>query len=64
MNYIKFLQDHREEQAQKMREIEVLLIELMAYLQTSKFAAPDADYIQISTDLFPKLREIRMAMIR
>jgi hypothetical protein len=38
--------------------------ELMAYLETSKFQGPENDYVQISTDIFPKLREIRTGLMR
>lgn len=64
MNYISYLQDKIEAQGHSIEETVAALSDLMAYLESSKFSAPDADYVHIKTDLFPKLREIRLNLLR
>ncbi len=64
MNYIGFLQDKNEAQGRAMAEAITLLSNLMHYLESSKFQGTDNDYVQISTDIFPKIREIRMSLLR
>ncbi len=63
MNYIGFLQDKVEAQANAMAATVTLLTDLMAYLESSKFAGPDKDYVQVSTDIFPRIRSIRMNLL-
>lgn len=62
MNYIQFLQDKTELQSRTMAETVVLLSDLMAYLESPKFHGND--YVHVSTDLFPKLREIRLNLLK
>jgi hypothetical protein len=64
MNYISFLQDKNEAQGRAMAEAVTLLSDLMHYLESSKFQGPDNDYVHVSTDIFPKVREIRMSLLR
>lgn len=64
MNYINFLQDKNEAQGRAMAEAVTLLSDLMAYLESSKFQGPEKDYVHVSTDIFPKIREIRMSLLR
>ena len=64
MNYINFLQDKNEAQGRAMAEAVTLLSDLMSYLESSKFQGPDNDYVHVSTDIFPKVREIRMSLLR
>ena len=64
MNYIQSLREANDEKTATICAAVEELTNLMAYLQTSKFQGPDMDYVHISTDLFPKLREIRMGLLR
>lgn len=64
MNYIQSLREANDEKIATICAAVEELTNLMAYLQTSKFQGPDMDYVQIKTDLFPKLREIRMNLLR
>ncbi len=64
MNYISYLQDKTEAQGRSISETITALSDLMAYLESSKFSAPDSDYVHIKTDIFPKLREIRLNLLR
>ena len=64
MNYIQLLQDKTEAQGRAIAETVTQLSDLMAYLESSKFQGPDNDFVHIKTDLFPKLREIRMNLLR
>ena len=64
MNYISFLQDKNEAQGRAMAEAVTLLSDLMSYLESSKFQGPDRDHVHVSTDIFPKIREIRMSLLR
>jgi hypothetical protein len=47
-----------------MAEAITLLSDLMHYLESSKFQGPGNDYAHVSTDIFPKVREIRMSLLR
>ena len=64
MNYIQFLQDKTEAQGRAIAETVTQLSDLMAYLESAKFQGPDNDFVHIKTDLFPRLREIRMGLLR
>lgn len=64
MNYISFLQDKNEAQGRAMAEAVTLLSDLMTYLESSKFQGSDNDYVHVKTDIFPKIREIRMSLLR
>lgn len=64
MNYINFLQDKNEAQGRAMAGAVTLLSDLMAYLESSKFRGPENDYVHVSTDIFPKIREIRTSLLR
>jgi hypothetical protein len=64
MNYINFLQDKNEAQGRSVAEAVTLLSDLMSYLESGKFSGPDKDYVHVSTDIFPKIREIRMSLLR
>ena len=64
MNYIQSLREANDEKTATICAAVEELTSLMAYLQTSKFQGPDMDYVHIKTDLFPKLREIRMGLLR
>lgn len=64
MNYISFLQEKNEAQGRAMAEAVTLLSDLMTYLESSKFQGSDNDYVHVKTDIFPKIREIRMSLLR
>ena len=64
MNYISFLQDKTDAQGRAIAETITALSDLMAYLESSKFQGPDNDHVHVKTDVFPKLREIRMGLLR
>ena len=64
MNYIQSLREANNEKTATICAAVEELTNLMAYLQTSKFQGPDNDFVHIKTDLFPKLREIRMGLLR
>jgi hypothetical protein len=64
MNYISFLQDKNEAQGRAAAEAITMLSDLMAYLESGKFQGPDNDYVHVKTDIFPKIREIRMALLK
>lgn len=64
MNYIQFLQDKTESQSRTMAETVTLLSDLMAYLASPKFQGPERDYVHVSTDIVPKLREIRLNLLK
>lgn len=63
-NYIKRLQDEKKDLLQTLNDIQWKLIDLEVYLTSSKFHGSDNDYVHVSTDMLPKLREVRsMAII-
>jgi len=64
MNYINYLQDKNEAQGRAVAEAITLLSDLMSYLESSKFKGADNDFVHVSTDIFPKIREIRMSLLR
>ncbi len=64
MNYISFLQDKNEAQSRATAEAITMLSDLMAYLESSKFHGDGNDYVHVRTDIFPKIREIRMSLLR
>lgn len=59
MNHIQRLQAERDELRADLNALSGELTDLLLYLASSKFAAPDADYIHVSTDLTPRLRTLR-----
>ena len=52
------LNDERLDWMERAVEAEVAVRELLAYLQMPKFQGAENDFVHVSTDLFPKLREI------
>lgn len=59
MNYIKMLEADKAAMAEKLGLLNAELTELMAYLSSTKFQGVDNDYVHVSTDILPKIREIR-----
>jgi hypothetical protein len=64
VNYIQSLQESNAEKLTLISEAVEELTSLMAYLQTPKFHGTGNDYVQISTDIFPRLRAIRMGLLK
>ena len=62
MNYISFLQDQREETARQLLTARTELVEILHYLQSSKFNGPDADYVHVRTDILPKLTRLNTTL--
>ncbi len=59
MNYIKRLETENEELKATLAMANNEITNLMAYLASSKFHGAENDYAHVSTDIFPKLRELR-----
>lgn len=59
MNHIERLTRERNETREVLSDALEMVHDLMLYLHSSKFAAPDCDYIHVRTDLLPKLCDIR-----
>lgn len=59
MNYIQFLQDDREALQATLRQVREELLDITRYLSSSKFSAPDADYVYVRTDILPKIERVR-----
>lgn len=59
MNYIKMLEADKAAMAEKLGKLNAELTELMTYLSSTKFQGMDNDYVHVSTDILPKIREIR-----
>ena len=58
MNYIKRLEGERNDLADQLSEVRNELRDVLSYLQTSKFHGVENDYVQVSTDIWPKLSRI------
>ena len=59
MNYIERLTRERNEAREVIEASLDMVHDLMLYLHSSKFAGVDNDYIYVSTDLLPKVCDIR-----
>jgi hypothetical protein len=64
MNHITRLISERDEARDTIRNARELLDELECYLTSSKFAAPDCDYVHVRTDILPKIARARFALIQ
>jgi hypothetical protein len=63
MNHIARLISERDEARATVRNARELLTEIELYLTSSKFAAPDSDYVHVRTDILPKIARARFALI-
>ena len=63
MNHIARLISERDEAQATLRAARDMLTDLELYLTSSKFAAPDADYVHVRTDILPKIARVRFALI-
>jgi hypothetical protein len=59
MNHIERLTRERDETREVLSDALDMVHDLMLYLHSRKFAGVDNDYIHISTDLLPKVCDIR-----
>lgn len=59
MNHIHRLTRERDDARQALHETREALTELLVYLSSSKFHGVDNDVVHVSTDVAPKLTEIR-----
>jgi len=59
MNHIERLTRERNETREVLSDALDMVHDLMLYLHSSKFAGVDNDYIYVSTDLLPKVCDIR-----
>lgn len=63
MNHIARLTADRDEARESLRNARDIVAELEAYLLSSKFAGPDADYVHVRTDILPKIARVKSALI-
>jgi hypothetical protein len=63
MNHIARLTTERDEAQQTLRDARDMLTDLELYLTSSKFAAPDCDYVHVRTDILPKIARVRFKLI-
>ena len=63
MNHIARLTTERADAIEQLGAARALVLELEAYLLSSKFAGPDNDYVHVRTDMLPKLAQVRSALI-
>jgi hypothetical protein len=62
MNHIARLTSDRDAARAVLNDAREELADLLAYLSSDKFGAPDGDYIHIRTDLMPRLLRLRLAL--
>ncbi len=58
MNHIARLIQERDEAIATIRKVREELLEISHYLQSSKFTAPDCDYVHVRTDILPKITRV------
>ena len=59
MNYIKQLQEENNELRENLRDIQTELNTLLIYYTSPKFQGFNNDFAHVSTDLLPKLVNLR-----
>lgn len=59
MNYIKRLEQENRELRELLARLGARVIELQVYYSAPKFQGIDNDYAHVSTDVLPKLVELR-----
>lgn len=62
MNHIHRLMSERDEARETIRETRNELTDLIRYLSSSKFTAPDCDYVHVRTDMLPKLMALQFKL--
>jgi hypothetical protein len=63
MNHIHRITQERDDALATIREAREQLMHLQHYLTSSKFAAPDADYVHVRTDILPKISAVSFTLI-
>ena len=63
MNHIARLTGERLEARDQLAAARELVLELEAYLLSSKFQGADNDFVHVRTDMLPKLARVRSALI-
>lgn len=59
MNYIKFIQEENNDMREKIKELNEQVTALLIYYTSKKFEGFENNYTHVSTDLLPKLFELR-----
>jgi len=62
-NHIARLIRERDEYAAQMRDAREALVDIMHYLQGTKFHGVENDYVHVSTDMMPKLIALQFKLI-
>lgn len=62
-NYIKSLEQDRFLLTDTIERAQRLVWELEAYLLSDKFHGPDNDYVNVRTDMLPKLAAIKAELV-
>lgn len=62
MNHIARLISERDEAHTVIRAAREELTRIEHYLTSSKFTAPDADYVHVRTDILPKIASVRFSL--
>jgi hypothetical protein len=62
MNHIARLIAERDEARAAIRAAREELTWIEHYLTGAKFAAPDADYVHVRTDILPKIAAVRFSL--
>ena len=62
-NHIARLIRERDEYAAQMRDAREALVDIMHYLQGTKFHGVENDYVHVSTDMMPKLIALHFKLI-
>lgn len=63
MNHIARLTAERDAALAAIREAREELTWIEQYLTSSKFAAPDSDYVHVRTDILPKIAKVRFGLL-
>lgn len=61
--YINRLQDENAALREQLEAARRAVIDMQSYLQSSKFHGPENDYVHVSTDINPKLSELRNMLL-
>ena len=59
MNYIHRLEFENEQLTRKLEEVRKALVSAQIYYSAPKFQGHDNDYAHVSTDVLPRLQEIK-----
>jgi hypothetical protein len=63
MNHIHRITGERDELQRQLAKVRNALNEIEHYLTSSKFTAPDSDYVHVRTDILPKIAKVRFMAI-